>query len=92
MKIREMRNLGPFMAKVLAEIGVHTDDDLRKIGAVHAYVRLKFLHGRHVTLNALYAMEAALKDCHWRELSMKVKDDLRLRSERMLKRRPKRGR
>jgi DNA transformation protein len=73
------------MAKVLAEIGVHSDGDLRKIGAVDAYVCLKFLFGRHVTLNALYGMEAAIRGCHWRELPAKVKNELRSRSDSLLK-------
>lgn len=70
MRISEMRNLGPRMESWLAEVDVEDDEGLRRIGAAEAWRRLRFRFGGEVTLVALYAMEAALKGCHWRELSM----------------------
>lgn len=67
--IGQMRNLGPAMARWLAEIDVRTEADLRAIGAVAAWNRLAFVMGRRVSLNALYAMDAALIDTDWRHLS-----------------------
>ena len=70
MRISEMRNLGPQMEAWLAEIDIEDDEDLRRVGAPDAWRRLRFRFGSEVTLVALYAMAAALKGCHWRELSM----------------------
>jgi len=72
-----MRNLGPATARMLAEIDIISDEDLRNLGAVEAYHRLKFRFGRHVTILALYAMEAALRDCDWRDLNPDTKVFLR---------------
>jgi DNA transformation protein len=74
--VREMRNLGPIMARRLAETGIETADDLRRLGAVEAYRRLRFHFGR-VSLTALYAMDAALHDRDWREVPEARKIDLK---------------
>ncbi len=60
----------------LREIGVENEDDLREMGAVAAYRRLRFVFGREVSVIALHAMEAALRDCDWRRLPPEVKADL----------------
>ena len=80
--IAEMRNLGPATARMLAEVDIVSEEALRQLGAVAAYHRLKFRFGRHVTLVALYAMEAALRDCDWRSLEPAVKDALRQAARR----------
>lgn len=54
---------------MLCEIDVTTVEALRELGAVEAYRRLKFRFGGHITAVALYALEAALRDCHWLDLS-----------------------
>ncbi|CAH1673792.1 TfoX/Sxy family DNA transformation protein [Chelatococcus asaccharovorans] len=80
--IAEMRNLGPATARMLAEVDIGNEEALRRLGAVEAYHRLKFRFGRHVTLVALYAMEAALRGCDWRSLEPSVRDDLRKAARR----------
>ena len=77
LRIAEMKNLGAATAKMLAEVGVHREGDLRCIGAVDAYHRLKFRFDRQVTIIALYAMEAALRGCDWRSLDPETKERLR---------------
>jgi DNA transformation protein len=67
--IEDLANLGPATARRLAEIGVHDEVQLRKIGAVQAYARLKFIFGKVINLNALYALDAALTDTHWRAMT-----------------------
>ena len=71
-----MRNLGPKSRAWLAEIDIHTIDDLRSIGPVEAYARLRFRFGRTVTRNMLHAMAAALADIVWRHLSPQHKAEL----------------
>lgn len=76
-EISSLRNLGPKTAKLLAEVDIFNENELRAAGAAEAYRRLKFFFGREVTIIALYAMEAALADCDWRNLSAETKRRLR---------------
>lgn len=75
--VAQLKGLGPKSSKWLAAIDVHTEDDLRRLGAIEAWHRLRFVHGKIITLNALYAMEAALRDLHWRALPESVKAKLK---------------
>lgn len=77
--ISQMRNLGPKTERMLKEIGVANERDLRAIGAVEAFRRLKFADVA-VSLNALYAMEAALRDIDWRTLTADEKAELQRRA------------
>lgn len=74
----KIRNLGPVSMQWLASIDVHTLDELRELGAVDAY-RLLALRGYNVSLNLLWAMEAALRDVHWMEIGDHTKAELRVR-------------
>ncbi|KQW26449.1 hypothetical protein ASE36_20980 [Rhizobium sp. Root274] len=76
IRIESMKNLGPATARMLGEVDIVSEDDLRTVGAVAAYRRLKFRFGRHVTVVALYAMEAAIRGCDWRKLDSDIKDHL----------------
>ena len=78
--IADMKNLGPKTAQMLREVEIVTADDLRNAGSVEAYHRLKLVFGRQVSVIALYAMEAALKDCHWRAIDGAEKQALRARA------------
>jgi DNA transformation protein len=77
-QLAELRNLGPATVRMLGEIDVTTVDALRALGAIEAYRRLKFRFGSHVTAVALYALEAALRDCHWLDLSEAERRALKL--------------
>ncbi len=77
MKIASMKNLGPASASMLGKIGIHSDGDLRAAGAVGAYLRVK-VSGAKPSLNLLWAMEGALTDTHWTELSTETRSALLL--------------
>ncbi len=81
IRIEEMIGLGPKTAQRLADIGIFTDADLREIGAITAYRRLRFRFGRQVTLNALYGMEAALRGCDWRAFNENTRTELRRQAQ-----------
>jgi DNA transformation protein and related proteins len=72
-----MRNLGPEMERWLEEVDVKTDEALREIGAVAAYIRLRFMFGNKISVIALYAMQAALIGCDWRSITSEEKAALR---------------
>lgn len=71
--VSTLSGLGDVTQGRLAEAGIFTVGALRALGSVEAYRRLKFMFPRQVTLNALYALEAALRGCHWQDLPSSVK-------------------
>ena len=73
----DLPNLGPATRRRLEEAGIATESELRSLGAVEAYRRLKFRDPKRVSLNALYALEAALRNCHWLHLPADVKAALK---------------
>jgi hypothetical protein len=77
-----MKNLGPVSTQWLAEIGIHTLDDLRAAGAVPTYRQLKEMVPDRVSLNLLWGLEAAVRGIDWRDLTEADKADLRRRLSR----------
>lgn len=77
----KIANFGPVSAGWLAEIGVFALDELREMGAVEAYNRVKALHPDRVSLNFLYGAFAALEGIPWNQIPDEVKADLRKQSE-----------
>lgn len=77
--IGQMRNLGPYTTRMLAEIGVVHEADLKSLGAVEACARLQFVTGKPANLNMLYGVAAALEDIDWREMPETLKAELRMR-------------
>lgn len=75
-KEMNLKNIGSKTEPWLREVGVQGYDDLEQLGSVEVYKRLKARYPEKITLNALYAMEAALWDLHWLELPKEVKEDL----------------
>lgn len=59
---------------MLAEAGVGTVAELRALGAVRAYVRVRSLRPKSASLNLLWAIAAGLDDRDWRELSTEEKE------------------
>lgn len=76
----KIRNVGPKSAAWLRQIGIRTEEDLRKLGAVEAYRRVK-VAGFKPTLNLLYSMAGAEDDCHWTQLSEERKASLVLAAD-----------
>lgn len=71
--VSRLRNLGPKSAMMLREAGISTVRELRALGAVKAYVRVKALKPKFASLNLLWAMAAGLEDRDWRELTASEK-------------------
>lgn len=73
----KIRNIGPKSAGWLRQVGVHTQADLERLGAVETYLRVKRA-GFRASLNLLYALEGALAGCHWAELPAERRGELLL--------------
>ena len=80
MAAEKIRNVGPKSAAWLRQVGVRTLDDLRRIGVVETFMKVKRA-GFRPSLNLLYAMQGALDDCHWTELGEETKSALILAAD-----------
>ena len=76
-----MRNIGLKSREWLASIGVHTLDDVAKLGVVETYKRVKAACPEKVTLNMLWGFQAALLDIPWNELPPDINAQLRKETE-----------
>ena len=63
-----LKNLGMASVNILHAVGINTRADLAETGAVEAYCRIKE-RGIQVSKVMLYALQGALMDVHWNDLS-----------------------
>ena len=70
-----MKNLGPKSAEMLSEVGINSEADLKSIGAVDAFLKVREA-GLKPSLNLLYAMEGALTGIKWNELTVEKRAKL----------------
>lgn len=76
----KLRNIGPKSAAQLRQVGVRTIDDLRALGSLEAFVKLKRA-GFKPSLNLLYSLEGALLDCHWQQVPDERRSELILAAD-----------
>ncbi|WP_041522785.1 TfoX/Sxy family protein [Gilvimarinus agarilyticus] len=74
-ELLELKNLGMASVNILRAIGVNSYEDLKHLGAVNAYRRIK---DREISVSKvmLYALHGALLDVHWNDLSPDLKASL----------------
>jgi len=77
--VEHLRNLGPKSAHMLADVGIKTEADLRNVGVIDAYRRVKHAHPRRASLLMLYALQGALMDIHWNLVPDEIRADLKAR-------------
>lgn len=75
MNLSNLPNLGPKSQQMLAQAGIHTLEQLRELGAVSAYLKIKHAT-TNVSLNMLWAIEGVLTERDWHEVARE--DRLRL--------------
>lgn len=68
MNISDLPNFGPKSQQMLAQAGINSIEQLRELGAVRAYVKVKHCCA-NASLNLLWAMEGALSGRHWQEVA-----------------------
>jgi DNA transformation protein len=64
MNIADLPNFGPKSQQMLEQAGIKTVAQLRRLGAVRAYLQVK-RSGGNASLNLLWALEGALTGQHW---------------------------
>ena len=76
----KLRNIGPKGMAWLRQTGVRSLEDLREVGALAAYVRVRRA-GFKPSLNLLYALEGAILDCHWQQIPDERRSELVLQAD-----------
>lgn len=79
--VEDLINLGPVTGRMLPEVGVRTEADLRALGAFEVWRRLKFAFPRQINTVGLYALEGALRGLHWNRLPPDVKARLKAQAD-----------
>lgn len=74
-ELLNLKNLGMASVNILHAIGINTYDDLASVGPVETYCRIKG-RGIQVSKVMLYALQGALMDVHWNDLSPALKAQL----------------
>jgi len=80
-KLRDLKGLGPKSEALLIEVGITTEDELRKLGAIRAFIRLKKASNSKPSLNFLYALVGAIEGEHWLEVAKYEKGQLLMELE-----------
>ena len=75
-ELTSMRNIGGEMARKLAAVGIDSPEKLRETGAKQAYFQVKETFP-NVCLVHLYALEGAITDQEYNQLSEETKKDLK---------------
>ncbi len=73
----KIRNVGPKSAAWLRQVGIRTEDEVKAIGAIEVFFKVKKA-GFKASLNLLYALEGAVLGCHWTEVSTERRNELLL--------------
>ncbi|WP_347330899.1 TfoX/Sxy family protein [Marinimicrobium locisalis] len=74
-ELLQLKNLGMATVNILHAIGINNYNELREIGSVEAYRRIK-ARDINVSKVMLYALEGALMNVHWNDLSPDLKQQL----------------
>ena len=76
-----MKRIGPTSREWLASVGIHTLDEVARLGVVETYKRVRAAHPDKVSLNLLWGLQAALLEIPWQELPEDIKAQLRRQVE-----------
>lgn len=75
-KLSKLPNIGKVLEKQLNDVGIKTDEDLIDLGSKEAWLKIKEVD-ESACLNRLMALEGAIQNIRWHDLSQDDKDNLR---------------
>lgn len=75
-ELRSMMNIGSEMAKKLTAVGIDSPEELREQGSKQAFLKLKQAYPQ-VCLVHLYALEGAIQNTEFNNLSEEKKKELK---------------
>ena len=80
--LSSMRNIGKELEKKLRSIDICTAEDLIKVGSKEAFAHLKTIYPQ-VCLVHLYALQGAIDEMEYNQLSEEVKKELKIFSDNL---------
>ena len=75
-ELSKLPNIGKVVEKQLNDVGISTVDDLINIGSKEAWLKIKEVD-ESACLNRLMALEGAIQNIRWHNLSEKDKKNLK---------------
>ena len=75
-ELSKLPNIGKVLENQLNDVGINTVDDLIDHGSKEAWLKIKEVDDS-ACLNRLMALEGAIQNIRWHNLSVEDKDDLR---------------
>ncbi len=79
MRLSDLVNIGSQTEQLLHQVRIYTQQELRELGPVEAWRRIKRLYPEKATLTCLFVLQGALLAIPWRHLPEEI--TLRLLSE-----------
>ncbi len=71
----DMANIGPKLEAQLAEVGIHTPEELKAVGSREAWLRIKAMDPS-ACLMRLCALEGAIRGIRWHNLDEDIKKEM----------------
>ena len=75
-ELSKLPNIGKVLEKQLNDVGINTIDDLINLGSKETWLKIKEIDDS-ACLNRLVALEGAIQNIRWHNLSEEDKDNLR---------------
>jgi DNA transformation protein len=77
--LTDLKNIGKKIARRLNEVGIFSEDDLRRVGAIgaHRMIKEKYPDETLPVCYYLYSFEGALNNKHWDEIGEQRKQQLK---------------
>lgn len=75
-RLEEMFNIGKIVALQLRQVGINTPENLKKIGAKEAWLKIQEID-QSACIHRLYALQGAILGIKKTELDHEIKKDLK---------------
>lgn len=75
-ELSALPNIGQEVERQLNQVGIHTVDELKKMGSKQAWLRIKEIDDS-ACIHRLYALEGAMKGIRKKELDAQTKEELK---------------
>ena len=76
-ELKNLANVGKVLAANLEKVGITTTEQLRKTGSENAFIKIRTVD-KGACLCVLYALEGAIQNTRWHNLSKDKKDELKI--------------
>jgi len=75
--LSKLPNIGNVLATRLKEAGISTPEQLRKMGVVQAFKKIKHHYHPDACINSLYALQGAVMGIRWHDIPKDIKDEIK---------------